>query len=130
MEKLGENGRHHQILREKLLYINLFSCLYDRKWPNILLFFILKFGSVFVSAVRFCGVSAGVSAAFLRRILPGSLRVLANWAVLFLRRFCRVSAGPFFGLGSIERAAKRMDAKSHIGGNSFLPQILAKQISI
>ena len=94
----------------------------------------MKFGSEFVSAVRFCGVSAGVSAAFLwgflRGILPGSLRVLADWAVLFLRRFCGVSAGPFFGLGSIfGRAAKRTDAKSHVGGNSFLPQILAKQIS-
>ena len=102
----------------------------------------MKFGSEFVSAICFCGVSAGVSAAFLRGflqgflqgilpILPGSLRVLADWAVLFLRRFCRVSAGPFFGLGSIfRRAAKRTDAKSQVGGNSFLPQILAKQISI
>ena len=91
----------------------------------------------------FCGVSAEVSAevsagdsaaflrGFLRGILPGSLRVLADWAVLFLPRFCGVSAGPFFGLGSIfRRAAKRTDAKSQVGGNSFLPQILAKQISI
>ena len=65
------------------------------------------FGSVFVSAVRFCGVSAGVSAAFrlgilrgfLRGFLPGSLRVFADWAVLFLRRFCGVSAGLFFWIG-------------------------------
>ena len=94
----------------------------------MLLFFVLEFGSEFVSAVRFCGVSGG---GVLRGILPGSLRVLADWAVLFLRRFCRVSACPFFGLGStFGRTAKQTDAKSHIGGNSFLPQILAKQISI
>ena len=29
-------GRHQQILREKLLYIDLFSCLYDRKWSKTL----------------------------------------------------------------------------------------------
>ena len=36
LEELGINGRHHQILREKLLYIDLFSCLYDRKWSKTL----------------------------------------------------------------------------------------------
>ena len=36
LEELGKNGRHHQILREKLFYIDLFSCLYDRKWSKTL----------------------------------------------------------------------------------------------
>ena len=36
LEELGKNGRHHQILREKLLYIDLFSYLYDRKCSKTL----------------------------------------------------------------------------------------------
>ena len=35
-EELGINGRHHQILREKLLYVDLLPCLYDPKWSKIL----------------------------------------------------------------------------------------------
>ena len=31
-----KNGRRYQILREKLFYIDLFSCLYDRKWSKTL----------------------------------------------------------------------------------------------
>ena len=31
-----KNERHHQILREKLFYVDLFSCLYDRKWSKTL----------------------------------------------------------------------------------------------
>ena len=34
LEELGKNGWHHQILREKLPYIDLFSSLYDRKCPK------------------------------------------------------------------------------------------------
>ena len=36
LEELGKNERDHQILREKLFYIDLFSCLYDRKWSKTL----------------------------------------------------------------------------------------------
>ena len=36
LDELCKNGRHHQILGEKLLYLDLFSCLYDRKWSKTL----------------------------------------------------------------------------------------------
>ena len=36
LEALGKNRWRHQILREKLLCTDLFSSLYDRKWPKTL----------------------------------------------------------------------------------------------
>ena len=33
---LEELGKNDQILQEKLLYIDLFACLYNRKWPKTL----------------------------------------------------------------------------------------------
>ena len=36
LEELNKNGRLQQIVHENLPYIDLFSCLYDQKWPNTL----------------------------------------------------------------------------------------------